>query len=246
MKLIFVSKAHLPTQFGDFEIHGFTDTENREHIAITKGLTNSTDHTHSTKGLTNSTNHAHSTKGLTNSTDHTHTTKGLNHSKDPELTTKTKFPPTTPPLVRIHSECFTGDILGSLKCDCGDQLQTALKLIEQAKLGIVIYLRQEGRGIGLLNKIKAYKLQEQGLDTLEANLHLGLPADARNYDIASEILKYFGITQIKLLTNNPDKIAQLENQGIKIIERIDISTKQNGHNKKYIETKNEKFGHLFK
>lgn len=194
MKPIFVSKAHLPTQFGDFEIHGFTDSENREHIAITKG----------------------------------------------------DFPSNTPPLVRIHSECFTGDVLGSLKCDCGAQLQSALSLIEKEKQGIVIYLRQEGRGIGLLNKIKAYKLQEQGLDTLEANLYLGLPADARNYDTAAEILKHFGITQIKLITNNPDKITQLENQGIEIVERIDISTEKNSHNKKYIETKNEKFGHFHK
>ncbi|MDX9971272.1 MAG: GTP cyclohydrolase II [Candidatus Gracilibacteria bacterium] len=193
MKLIFVSKAYLPTKFGNFEIHGFTDPENLEHIAITKG----------------------------------------------------EFPSKNPPLTRIHSECFTGDILGSLKCDCGNQLQKALELIEKEKNGIVIYLRQEGRGIGLLNKIKAYKLQEEGLDTLEANLHLGFPADARNYDTASEILKYFGITQIKLLTNNPDKIAQLEKQGIEIVERIDISTEKNGHNERYINTKNEKFGHLF-
>ncbi len=193
MQIIFVSKANLPTKFGNFEIHGFTDAENREHIAITKG----------------------------------------------------DFSTNTLPLVRIHSECFTGDILGSLKCDCGNQLQKALGLIENEGCGILIYLRQEGRGIGLLNKIKAYKLQEQGLDTLDANLHLGLPADARNYDTAAEILKYFEISKIKLITNNPDKIAQLENQGIQIVERIDISTEKNSHNKKYIETKNEKFGHLF-
>ena len=194
MQIIFVSKAALPTKFGNFEIHGFTDSENREHIAITKG----------------------------------------------------QFPSKETPLIRIHSECFTGDILGSLKCDCGDQLQKALSLIENEGCGILIYLRQEGRGIGLLNKIKAYKLQEQGLDTLDANLHLGLPADTRNYDTAAEILKHFGVSQIKLITNNPDKIAQLENQGIQIVERIDISTEKNSHNKKYIETKNERFGHFHK
>ncbi len=144
---------------------------------------------------------------------------------------------------RIHSECMTGDIFGSLKCDCGDQLFKALKKISCEKHGVILYLRQEGRGIGLLNKIKAYHLQDQGYDTLEANLQLGFPADNRTYDIAAEIIKYLKIKSINLLTNNPEKIIQLKNAGIRIKKRIEHATKPNKYNVHYLTTKNIKFGH---
>ncbi|MFN8370074.1 MAG: 3,4-dihydroxy-2-butanone-4-phosphate synthase [Bacteriovoracaceae bacterium] len=149
-----------------------------------------------------------------------------------------------PLLVRVHSECFTGDILGSLRCDCGDQLQESLKLINENESGIVIYMRQEGRGIGLINKLKAYKLQEQGLDTYEANLKLGFSPDARDYFFAYQILKYYGVHEIKLISNNPAKINELTSLGINVIERIDLKLGPNEHNYHYLLTKKEKFGHF--
>ena len=145
------------------------------------------------------------------------------------------------PIVRIHSECLTGDALGSLKCDCGDQLQYALKLINE-KGGMVIYLRQEGRGIGLFNKVNAYNLQDQGLDTVEANHQLGFEADMRDFSIVEKILNHFNIKKIKLLTNNPKKIFSFKN--IEVVERIPIKTKPNPYNEKYLKTKKEKLGHL--
>jgi 3,4-dihydroxy 2-butanone 4-phosphate synthase/GTP cyclohydrolase II len=147
------------------------------------------------------------------------------------------------PLVRIHSECITGDIFGSCKCDCGKQLEQSLSLIAKEG-GVLIYLRQEGRGIGLTNKLKAYALQEQGLDTVDANHHLGLPIDSRNYAIAYQILKYFGIDAIKLLTNNPLKIAAVEHYGIKVMERIPLEIEPTKESHRYLKTKKEKMGHL--
>ncbi len=147
-------------------------------------------------------------------------------------------------LVRIHSECFTGDILGSLRCDCGNQLEYALKKIEEEKEGILIYLRQEGRNIGLLNKIKAYKLQDKGFDTVEANKKLGFPDDARDYGVAYQILKDLDVKSIRIMTNNPKKIQKLLNYGIKVSERIPIVVGINKYNKKYLETKSKKMGHL--
>ncbi|KJE49729.1 MULTISPECIES: GTP cyclohydrolase II [Acidiplasma] len=146
--------------------------------------------------------------------------------------------------VRIHSECLTGDIMGSLRCDCRDQLLTSLKMIGQSEYGMLIYLRQEGRGIGLLNKIKAYSLEDQGLDTVEANLEQGLPADARNYNFAVEVIKYFKIKSVELITNNPEKIKFLEENGIKISKRIPIIIEPNAFDKFYLETKKDKMGHL--
>ncbi len=147
-------------------------------------------------------------------------------------------------VVRIHSECFTGDILGSLRCDCGNQLEYALEKIEDEGLGVLIYLRQEGRGIGLLNKIRAYKLQDQGLDTVEANRKLGLPDDARDYGIAYQIIKDLEIKSIRLMTNNPKKISRILSFGIEVKERIPIIVGLNKHNERYLRVKAEKMGHL--
>ena len=148
--------------------------------------------------------------------------------------------------VRLHSECFTGDILGSLRCDCGSQLKTAMRRIDKLGEGIILYLRQEGRGIGLLNKLRAYNLQEEGMDTLDANLHLGFGADMRDYAVAAQMLKALGVKSIKLLTNNPLKINGLEEYGIPVVEREEIEIEHNKVNKIYLKTKKERMGHLLK
>ena len=148
--------------------------------------------------------------------------------------------------VRIHSECFTGDILGSLRCDCGSQLKTAMRRIDRLGEGVILYLRQEGRGIGLLNKLRAYNLQEEGMDTLDANLHLGFGADMRDYAVAAQMLKALGVKSIKLLTNNPLKINGLEEYGIPVVEREEIEIEHNKVNKVYLKTKKERMGHLLK
>lgn len=148
--------------------------------------------------------------------------------------------------VRIHSECFTGDILGSLRCDCGSQLKTAMRRIDKLGEGVILYLRQEGRGIGLLNKLRAYNLQEEGMDTLDANLHLGFGADMRDYAVAAQMLKALGVKSIKLLTNNPLKINGLEEYGIPVVEREEIEIEHNKVNKIYLKTKKERMGHLLK
>jgi len=145
------------------------------------------------------------------------------------------------PIVRVHSECLTGDAIGSLKCDCRDQLEFALELINE-QAGMVIYLRQEGRNIGLLNKINAYALQDKGLNTIEANHQLGFDADERTYEVVTFILEYFNIKKIKLLTNNPDKINSIS--GIEIIERMPIIITPNEHNSDYLDTKRDEMGHL--
>ena len=148
--------------------------------------------------------------------------------------------------VRIHSECFTGDILGSLRCDCGSQLKTAMRRIDRLGEGVILYLRQEGRGIGLLNKLRAYNLQEEGMDTLDANLHLGFDADMRDYAVAAQMLKALGVKSIKLLTNNPLKINGLEEYGMPVVEREEIEIEHNKVNKVYLKTKKERMGHLLK
>lgn len=147
-------------------------------------------------------------------------------------------------LTRIHSACATGDLFGSLKCDCGEQLIQAMKIIENIGNGIIVYLQQEGRGIGLMNKIKAYKLQEGGMDTVEANLELGFAPDERAYQIGAEILNTLGIKKVKLLTNNPDKILGLEQNGIQVVKRIPLIIKSNPFNKYYLNTKENRMGHL--
>lgn len=148
-----------------------------------------------------------------------------------------------PVLVRVHSSCMTGDILGSLRCDCGEQLHHAMEMIDKAGKGLVLYMNQEGRGIGLVNKLKAYKLQEQGLDTVEANLTLGFGMDERDYGVGAQILRELGISKMKLLTNNPKKRAGINGYGLEVVETVPIEIKPNAHNKKYLFTKRDKLGH---
>jgi len=148
-------------------------------------------------------------------------------------------------LARVHSECLTGDALFSLRCDCGPQLQFAMQKIAEQGRGMILYLRQEGRGIGLLNKIKAYSLQDQGADTVEANVRLGFEPDAREYDICKPMLDHFGVKSLRLMTNNPRKVDALESLGIDVTERLPIETGQNSHNESYLAVKMSKLGHLF-
>ncbi|WP_053217461.1 bifunctional 3,4-dihydroxy-2-butanone-4-phosphate synthase/GTP cyclohydrolase II [Virgibacillus senegalensis] len=158
---------------------------------------------------------------------------------------KGEIQPDEPVLVRIHSECLTGDVFGSQRCDCGPQLERALQQIEEAGKGVLIYMRQEGRGIGLLNKLKAYKLQEQGFDTVEANHQLGFPADLRDYAVSAQMLKDLGVRKLRLLTNNPRKISGLNDYGLEVTEREAIQIESNKNNEKYLQTKKAKLDHLF-
>jgi 3,4-dihydroxy 2-butanone 4-phosphate synthase / GTP cyclohydrolase II len=159
---------------------------------------------------------------------------------------KGKVDGSVPTLVRVHSECLTGDVFHSHRCDCGPQLEAALKQIDEEGNGVLLYMRQEGRGIGLLNKLKAYALQEQGLDTVEANKKLGFAPDLRNYGIGAQILKDLSVRQMRLMTNNPRKIKGLEGYGLQVVERVPIQMKENEDNKKYLRTKKQKLGHLLK
>lgn len=155
-----------------------------------------------------------------------------------EVSGKTDVP------VRVHSQCHTGDVWGSLRCDCRDQLEAAIDYIAEAEYGAVVYMKQEGRGIGLLNKIKAYELQDLGLNTIEANHYLGYPAEARDYAVAARIIELLGIESIALLSNNPDKITKLEAEGVTITRRVPVVIASNEHNEKYLATKRAEMGHL--
>jgi 3,4-dihydroxy 2-butanone 4-phosphate synthase / GTP cyclohydrolase II len=187
--------AHLPTEFGYFQIYGYRNLlDQSEHVAIVRG--------------------------------------------DPS-----EFPQ-KPVMVRMHSECLTGDALGSLRCDCRSQLQAALKMIDHAGYGVVVYLRQEGRGIGLVNKLKAYSLQDIGLDTVEANEKLGFPADLRDYGVGAQILSDLGVRKIRLITNNPRKIAGLKGYDLEVSERVPLLIEKNNYNVGYLSTKAQKLGHM--
>src|SRR5215510_11002468 len=150
-----------------------------------------------------------------------------------------------PPLVRIHSQCLTGDVFGSLRCDCRAQLEMALSLIADAGVGVLVYEQQEGRGIGLMAKLQAYELQDKGLDTVQANEQLGFKADHREFQLPAEILRALGVKQVRLLSNNPEKVAALERAGIKVVERVPCEVEPHSHSENYLKTKKEKLGHLF-
>lgn len=188
------STARLPTQFGEFDIHVFTDSRNGlEHVALAYG--------------------------------------DLKGAADP--------------LVRVHSECLTGDVFGSTRCDCGEQLHHAQRLIQETGQGLILYLKNhEGRGIGLSNKMLAYALQDQGMDTVEANVALGLPIDARTYESAADMLRYFEINSIRLLSNNQEKRTALQSFGITINQQVPLLTTPTTENLKYLQTKSIKLGHL--
>jgi 3,4-dihydroxy 2-butanone 4-phosphate synthase / GTP cyclohydrolase II len=159
---------------------------------------------------------------------------------------KGSWEPDEPVLVRVHSSCVTGDIFGSCRCDCGSQLHAAMEMVERAGKGVVLYMNQEGRGIGLLNKLKAYKLQEQGLDTVQANIELGFKMDQRDYGVGAQILRDLSVSKIKLISNNPKKRAGLIGYGLEIVENVPIEVAPNQHNKKYLLTKRDKMGHILK
>jgi GTP cyclohydrolase II len=152
----------------------------------------------------------------------------------------------TAPLVRVHSQCLTGDVLASLRCDCRSQLELSMRKIGQARSGILLYLPQEGRGIGLMNKLRAYELQDGGMDTVEANEKLGFAADAREYDFSAQILKKLGAKRIRLLSNNPEKVRQLEKAGIKVVERVPCQPRVSKSSRAYLKTKKRKMGHLLR
>lgn len=215
MSYQFITSAKLPTEYGDFDIHIFENEARQEHVMLTVGLPIATFDGSASDVVDNS-------------------TKAI----EPHDSCAT-------PLVRIHSECLTGDAFGSLKCDCGPQLNAAMEAIQSAGCGAILYLRQEGRGIGLTNKIRAYALQDQGHDTLDANLMLGLPADARVYDMCAPMLAHVGVDKVRLLTNNPKKVSYLAKNGIEVIERVPLLVGLNTHNSSYLATKRDRMGHLF-
>ncbi len=172
--------------------------------------------------------------------------KGQGPAEEAVALVRGKLNGKTAPLVRVHSQCLTGDVLASLRCDCRAQLELSLKKIGQALSGILLYLPQEGRGIGLLNKLRAYELQDGGMDTVEANETLGFAADARDYDFSAQILKTLGARKIRLLSNNPEKVRQLESSGIRVVERVPCQPRISKISRAYLKTKKKKMGHLLK
>ncbi|HEU0110042.1 MAG TPA: bifunctional 3,4-dihydroxy-2-butanone-4-phosphate synthase/GTP cyclohydrolase II [Flavisolibacter sp.] len=157
---------------------------------------------------------------------------------------KGTWQPNEPVMVRVHSSCFTGDILGSLRCDCGEQLHKAMQMVEAEGKGVILYMNQEGRGIGLVNKLKAYRLQEEGMDTVEANLHLGFQTDQRDYGVGAQILRHLGVTKLRLISNNPKKRVGLIGYGLEIVDNLPLKIDPNPHNQKYLQTKKDKLGHV--
>ena len=175
---------------------------------------------------------------------HMYAFSDLQNEPMPHLALVRKFDPSKPCLVRVHSECITGDLMGSTRCDCGDQFKSSMQKIG-AEGGILLYLRQEGRGIGIINKMKVYNVQdEQGLNTIDANVHLGFEPDERTYETAVEMLKFFGLEQIRLLTNNPEKVDSLQNAGIEVVERVPVSGSVRSENKSYLKAKRDLMGHF--
>lgn len=214
MSYQFITSAKLPTRHGEFDIHIFENEDGQEHVMLTVGLP------------------------VANQAD-------VLNQQGTALSQDRQTPKEAPiPLIRIHSECLTGDAFSSLKCDCGPQLNSAMQAIQEAGCGAILYLRQEGRGIGLTNKIRAYALQDQGHDTLDANLMLGLPADARVYDMCGPMLAHVGVDSVRLITNNPDKVAYLTEHGINVVERVPLLVGVNDMNADYLATKRDRMGHL--
>lgn len=170
--------------------------------------------------------------------------RSLNSSEEFVVLLKGEMNPNVPTLVRIHSQCLTGDVFGSIKCDCGPQLQKAMELIENEGYGAIVYQQQEGRGIGIINKIRAYALQDEGADTIEANEKLGFEVDAREYQQCAEILFDLGLCKVRVLSNNPDKISALEKAGLQVVERVPIEVEAQKPAAHYLKTKKEKLGHL--
>jgi GTP cyclohydrolase II len=170
---------------------------------------------------------------------------GADHRKEEAVAVVMGDIHAAPPLVRIHSQCLTGDVFGSLRCDCRQQLEMALSMIAQAGAGVLLYEMQEGRGIGLMAKLQAYQLQDSGLDTVQANEELGFKADLREFQLPAEVLKALGLKQVRLLSNNPQKVAALESAGIKVVERVPCEVEPHAASERYLNTKKEKLGHLF-
>ena len=193
MSINFVAASRLPTEWGEFQIHVFADTDSgKEHLALVFGAQSADE----------------------------------------------------PTLCRVHSECLTGDALHSLRCDCGSQLQEAMRRIAANGNGLILYLRQEGRNIGLGNKIRAYALQDKGADTVQANMELGFGADERDYSMCQPILAHLGIVSLRLMTNNPKKVEAMQELGFPVVERLPLITGENSHNQHYLATKRDKLGHL--